>query len=278
MVDAYSNYPEVVQIPNQSSRVVIQAMKNIFSRHGIPKQVLSDNGPCYSSQEFKVFSKEWDFQHVTSSPRYPKSNGLAEKTVQTMKNIIRKCCAAGDDVQLGLLGLSPSELLMGRQLRNNLPSFVPDIKKGKRVAKDIIGWKHRQREKQKYYHDRTGVKSLPELGTNDQVRIRDSETGRYLHVGKIMDKVAPRSYIVQSNNYTVRRNRRDLLNIPFHQSKGNNNFSVEQNNEKGNEQPTATIAVPATNTHEPAHHSPEQTAVLRPRRHIVKPHRLIEEI
>ncbi|KAL5014582.1 hypothetical protein ScPMuIL_008852 [Solemya velum] len=195
VVDAYSNYPEVVQIPNQSSRVVIQAMKNIFSRHGIPKQILSDNGPCYRSQEFKVFSKEWDFQHVTSSPRYPKSNGLAEKTVQTMKNIIRKCCAAGDDVQLGLLayrttkldiGLSSSELLMGRQLRNNLPSFVPDIKKGKRVAKDIIGWKHRQREKQKYYHDRTGVKSLPELGTKDQVRIRDSETGRKVTSKKAM--------------------------------------------------------------------------------------------
>ncbi|XP_041349297.1 uncharacterized protein K02A2.6-like [Gigantopelta aegis] len=84
IVDSYSNYPEVIGLSSQSSSSVILAMKTTFARHGIPEEVLSDNGPCYSSMEFAQFSKDWDFQHVTSSPKFPQSNRLAEKTVQTV--------------------------------------------------------------------------------------------------------------------------------------------------------------------------------------------------
>ena len=65
MIDAYSSFPEVSQIPSQTSKTVIEVMKNAFCRHGIP----NDNGPCYSSREFKFF----------------------ERAVQTVKNIIKKC-------------------------------------------------------------------------------------------------------------------------------------------------------------------------------------------
>ena len=50
----------------------------------------SDNGPQYSSSSFKKFAKDWGFQHITSSPEYPRSNGLAEKTVQRVKNLLEK--------------------------------------------------------------------------------------------------------------------------------------------------------------------------------------------
>ena len=33
---------------------------------------------------------DWRFQHITSSPEYPKSNGLDEKTVQTVKSWLEK--------------------------------------------------------------------------------------------------------------------------------------------------------------------------------------------
>ena len=48
----------------------------MFARLGIPKIVRSDNGAEYASKEFKLFAKEWRFKHVTSSPYYPKSNGM----------------------------------------------------------------------------------------------------------------------------------------------------------------------------------------------------------
>ena len=51
---------------------------------------MSDNGPEYASREFQEFAKTWEFKHVTSSPRYPRSNSLAEKTVQTVKKLLSK--------------------------------------------------------------------------------------------------------------------------------------------------------------------------------------------
>ena len=56
----------------------------------IPEVMRSDNGPQYSSSSFKKFAKDWGFQLITSSPEYPRSNGLAEKTVQRVKNLLEK--------------------------------------------------------------------------------------------------------------------------------------------------------------------------------------------
>ncbi|KAL1267152.1 hypothetical protein QQF64_002827 [Cirrhinus molitorella] len=69
---------------------VIAKLKTALVRHGISERVISDNGPCYSAEEFHRFKVAWDFQHTTTSPRYPQSNGLAEKTVQTAKRILGK--------------------------------------------------------------------------------------------------------------------------------------------------------------------------------------------
>ncbi|XP_033724551.1 uncharacterized protein K02A2.6-like [Pecten maximus] len=167
VVDAFSGYPEVVSLTSQTSAAVIQVMKTIFARYGIPAQVLSDNGPCYSSKEFQKFVEEWDFRHVTSSPGYPKSNGMAERAVQTVKSIIRKCKESNQDPHMGLLayrttpmdnGLSPAEMLMGRQLRCNLP--IASDKLNKREDRYVASWKKQQRETQKYYHDRVAVKTF----------------------------------------------------------------------------------------------------------------------
>ena len=54
-------------------------MKQSFSRHGIPDQLISDNGPQHSSKQFHQFAKEWGFIHTTNSRIYPRSNGLAEQ-------------------------------------------------------------------------------------------------------------------------------------------------------------------------------------------------------
>ena len=61
-------------------------MKMMFSRLGIPEVVRSDNGTQYSSRRFKRFAESWRFQHVISSPDYPRSSGMAERYVQVIKN------------------------------------------------------------------------------------------------------------------------------------------------------------------------------------------------
>ena len=141
-VDYFSCYIEVaVMQKTTKSHDVIRALKVIFVRHGIPEEVRSDNGPQYASAEFTHFAKEWGFRHTMSSPHFPQSNGEVERAVKTAKSLLKK----DKDPTKGLLayrstplsgGYSPSELLMGRRLRNSLPTFhtnlnpsLPDIEK-----------------------------------------------------------------------------------------------------------------------------------------------------
>ena len=80
IVDYYSKFPIIRKLPCQyTSGIVISALKQIFSEFGIPDRVVSDNGPQFSAISFKEFAKEWCFDHCTSSPRYPQSNGFVER-------------------------------------------------------------------------------------------------------------------------------------------------------------------------------------------------------
>ena len=89
-VDYFSRYPEVIKLSTTTSTAVIAALKSIFSRHGILEVVRSDNGPQYASQEFSTFTESYGFRLVTSTPQYQQSNGQAERTVQTMKQMLKK--------------------------------------------------------------------------------------------------------------------------------------------------------------------------------------------
>ena len=94
MCDYYSNFIEVERINKVTTRGVIKALNSMFSRYGAPDVVISDNGPQFDSAEFAAFGKTWKFQHQTSSPRYPQSNGKAENAVKTIKQLFKKCHAA----------------------------------------------------------------------------------------------------------------------------------------------------------------------------------------
>ena len=127
VVDYFSRYCEIGVLRKSTSQEVINHLKAIFARHGIPETVISDNGPQYSSAEFAKFAEDWGFTHITSSPKYPQSNGEAERMVQTTKNLLTK----SDDPYEALLayratplenGFSPAELCMGRRLRTTLPT------------------------------------------------------------------------------------------------------------------------------------------------------------
>ena len=87
--DYFSRYPEVIKMTTTTSLSVISALKSIFSRYGIPEEVISDSGPQYASQEFSDFAKEYNFRHTTSSPHFSQSNGHAERVVQTVKKLLK---------------------------------------------------------------------------------------------------------------------------------------------------------------------------------------------
>ena len=117
IVDYYSRYIELSKLRNTSAEEVISHTKSIFARHGIPEKLISDNGHQFSSEAFIQFAQSYGFEHVTSSPYFPQSNGEAERAVQTIKNLMKK----KDDLYLAILayrstptelGYNPAELLM----------------------------------------------------------------------------------------------------------------------------------------------------------------------
>lgn len=71
IVDSYSGFFEIKKLKDNTSKEVIAILKEWFSLHGIPKILESDNGPNYSSKVFGEFARDWNFQHRTSSPKFP---------------------------------------------------------------------------------------------------------------------------------------------------------------------------------------------------------------
>ena len=99
IVDYFSRFPEIIKMKTTTSASIIEALKTIFSRHGIPETLISDNGPQYASQEFTNIARSYNFCHVMSSPHFPQSNGQAERTVRTIKKLLKE----SDDPHMALL-------------------------------------------------------------------------------------------------------------------------------------------------------------------------------
>jgi transposase InsO family protein len=197
-------------------------MKDVFLRHGIPEEVYSDNGPQYKSYVFKQFAKKWNFKHTTSSPRYPQSNGLAESSVKIIKNMIKKCITHNDDITAGLLairntplqcGSSPAQLLMGRQLQEQLPTF--HMQNDNSSKRDL----QTERQKQKKQYDkqiRTTKEHTSYLFRKGQhVRLRNPTTCEWSLKGTIVDRIAPRSYTIKlaEGGNVIRRNTQHIRRI-----------------------------------------------------------------
>ena len=137
LIDAYSKWLEVHIVPSTSSEVTIKKLQEIFASHGIPMQLVSDNGTAFTSHTFQSYMKQHGIKHILTSPYHPSSNGLAERAVQTLKTCLKKLEGSVEARVLRFLSryrvtphstteLSPAELLMGRRLRTSLDLLHPD--------------------------------------------------------------------------------------------------------------------------------------------------------
>ena len=174
----------------------------------------SDNGPQFRSDIYRQFAINYQFNHVTSSPYFPQSNGKAKHTVGTIKNLLKE-----GDPYLALLayrstpleiGYSPSQLLKNRALRTTVPTTreqrKPEVPSLNVVKERDMLLKTRQKNNFDKHH---GTRELPPLKIGQLVWLPESNATA--HVG---EQVAPRSYSVTTPQGEVRRNRRDLIQLP----------------------------------------------------------------
>ena len=136
LVDYFSRYPEVIELASLSSPAIILHLQSVFARWGIPETLRSDNGPQFSSQDFRQFAITFGFSHTTSSPHFPRSNGAAERCVQTVKAMLKKAISKQElyasllayrSTPLPWCGVSPAELLLGRCLRTIIPQAASQL-------------------------------------------------------------------------------------------------------------------------------------------------------
>ena len=81
----YSKFIEMSRIPDKYSTTIIKILKSIFTRHGIPIELIADNNP-FNSQEMDAFYHEYGFRISPSSPKYPQSNGMSD--MQTARSVM----------------------------------------------------------------------------------------------------------------------------------------------------------------------------------------------
>ena len=180
ITDYYSNFIEFARINTVTSRSVIKEMKEVFARYGIPDVLVTDNGTQFASAEFAVFAETWSFEHHTSSPRYPQSNGKAENAVQTVKRLFKKCKASGQSEYLALLdwrntptegvGTSPAQRLFGRRCKTLLPVSGTLLQPRHSTEEETRAVMGRKRRQQHFYNRHT--KPLQPIAPGQSVRMR----------------------------------------------------------------------------------------------------------
>ena len=224
IVDYFSKWVEVKELSlHPTSTEILNHLKLVFARFGIPNILISDREPIYKSQETIDFCNYYGISKDWSSSRWAQSNGQIERTIQSVKNMIKKCKSDNYDISLALLefhntplpqlDISPAMLLMGRKLRTRLPCSETtliteaDLLNRKKLVK-------KQNKSEEIYNKNVDLRQKERiLKPGDPVVFRDNLADRLWKQAKVV-KVSknPRSYYIENmQGRVLNRNIKMLL-------------------------------------------------------------------
>jgi hypothetical protein len=226
MADQYSGWPEVFELGKEATtETVWRNMASVFHRFGYPVTIFTDGGPQFRDS-FVQICHQHGINHVSSSPHYPQSNGLAETNVKSAKKLIEanfdpvhKCLKPSFQESLLLFrnterkptGLSPSKILFARQLRDSLPVSRDSMKPLARAEVDrrVTELRNKQQREGKIF------RKLSLLTPGTRCFLQHPTTRRWNTVVTVQRFAAnDREYEVTTHDGRVfRRNRRFLKPI-----------------------------------------------------------------
>lgn len=213
LVDHYSDFYEVDEIPNMEAVTVIKCCKRNFARHGVPEILLADNQSNFKSQEFLQFASEWEFKFTTSAPYHHEANGRAEAAVKSAKQLIKKTTADDKDLYQALLAsrntpnkmnASPAQRIFSRRTRNVVPFTIEALKP--KVMERVEEAIEDNRMKIKHYADRKsrGLKPL-QIGQSVFVKLKGNSSPWV--EAAVVGQQKDRAYEVQVGNQKYVRDR-----------------------------------------------------------------------
>lgn len=203
--DYMSKWLDIKKLNNKSAQSVMNALIDIFSCFGVPSEIVADHVP-FDSLQCKQFAIDWGFKFTYSSPRYPQSNGMAERGVQIAKKILTKCNEDKTDFRLALLQyrscpvsgthFSPGQLMMNRNLKTKLPTthrhLEPKLNNNVKEEFDRVATRN-----VKNYNKKTRIKN--NYTANQRVWFLKDPLKCKWYLGKIIKVHKNRSYDVKDD-------------------------------------------------------------------------------
>ena len=181
----------------------ISVLKELFAEHGIPEVLHTDNGPQFANALFTKFATDWLFDHNTSSPRNPRSNGQAEAAIKTVRGLLTHAKCSGQDPYLALLAyhsmtinaqvLSPAEMLYQHVLCITVPQWIRHTDPHANAEHDHLN-EHAAQSTE--YHDKQGCCKKPPFFAGQTVSVLNDARNLWLPA-TIICKAYNGSYLVQ---------------------------------------------------------------------------------
>ena len=145
VVKNYSKWPEILRCKKPTTVVVIGFLYGLLARFGVPDSIVSGNATQFTSKEFKGFCKMFVVEHITIAPYYPRSNGQAERFVDTFKRALKTSNGGSTEPALQqflqvyrltpnknmLSAMTPTKIIFARKIRSVFDKLIPNKKKVK---------------------------------------------------------------------------------------------------------------------------------------------------
>lgn len=267
-----SKYPDAIPTPNLCSPTIVDALLQIFSRQGFPKELQTDQGTSFMSALTSEFLDKFGVRVVRSSVRHPQSNPV-ERMHRTLKRILRVLCLeSGKDWEKVLphalfalrtvthdsTGFSPAELVHGRNLRtpmmllyenltekideeNNVISYVFDLMNRMKHSQELAVQNMQDAKvKQKLWYDLKAEKR--EFKENDLVLVVAPSKPNKLSInwigpGKIVKRLSETNYVVHyTDNDKTQVYHVNMLKPYYQREDSINLLCLEQNYGKEDEE------------------------------------------
>ena len=199
-----------------SAKATVTTLRDIFSRHGLPEIIVSNNGPQFTATEFEQFCTSNGILHRSSAAFKSSTNGQAEPVVQILKSAIKQAHLTTADVDAVIAnhllvyrttphsttGEPPSLLLMGRRLRNRLDLLTPSLET------------HVEARQYSTMVSRTAHRGLRKFNAGDSVLARNFGRGGKWVRGVVTEVLGSRHYIVKVAGNLWKRHIDQLLRRP----------------------------------------------------------------
>ena len=177
----------------------IKVLRQFFVTYGLLEQIVSDNGPQFSSTEFHIFLKSNGVKHIRCAPCHPSSNRAVERFILTFKKGIRVAVTEDATFHQKLMnfllvyritphtstGIAPCMLFFKRDMRIRFHLLRLDVKD------HVLS----QQATQKAHHDQHS--RARELCVGQRVLVRSYRSGEDWVPGTVIERRGPLSYTVQ---------------------------------------------------------------------------------